>query len=48
MIKTAVIGYGLSARVFHLPFILNQTELELVAISSGQPELRLDYPYLHT
>jgi predicted dehydrogenase len=46
MIKTAVIGYGLSARVFHLPFILNQPALELVAISSGQPELRLDYPHL--
>ncbi|NVK40123.1 MAG: oxidoreductase [Oceanospirillaceae bacterium] len=46
MIKTAVIGYGLSARVFHLPFILQVPELELVAISSRQPELRQDYPHL--
>ncbi|MFC6670798.1 oxidoreductase [Marinobacterium aestuariivivens] len=46
MIRTAVIGYGLSARVFHLPFIRRQPELELVAISSRQPELRQDYPQL--
>lgn len=44
MIKTAVIGYGLSAKTFHLPFITLQPQLELVAISSSQPELRLDYP----
>jgi predicted dehydrogenase len=46
MIKTAVIGYGLSAKTFHLPFIQLQAELELVAISSSQPQLRLDYPEL--
>ncbi|GGO89395.1 oxidoreductase [Marinobacterium nitratireducens] len=46
MIRTAVIGYGLSARVFHLPFIRQTPELELVAISSRQPELRQDYPHL--
>ncbi|GLK60194.1 MULTISPECIES: oxidoreductase [Azotobacter] len=46
MIKTAVIGYGLSARIFHLPFIHNQPELRLVAISSGQEQLRQDYPRL--
>jgi predicted dehydrogenase len=44
MIKTAVIGYGLSAKTFHLPFILLQPELELVAISSSQSQLQLDYP----
>ncbi len=44
MIKTAVIGYGLSAKTFHLPFIQLQAELELVAISSSQPELKFDYP----
>lgn len=44
MIKTAVIGYGLSAKTFHLPFILLQPELDLVAISSRQPELKLEYP----
>lgn len=46
MIKTAVIGYGLSAKTFHLPFIQLQAELELVAISSSQSQLRLDYPEL--
>jgi len=45
-LKTAVIGYGLSARTFHLPFIKRQPELELVAISSRQPELAIDYPKL--
>lgn len=44
MIKTAVIGYGLSAKTFHLPFIALQPELELVAISSSQPQLLQDYP----
>lgn len=46
MIKTAVIGYGLSAKTFHLPFIVQQPELELVAISSRQPELKSAYPHL--
>ncbi|WP_341352315.1 oxidoreductase [Azotobacter chroococcum] len=46
LIKTAVIGYGLSARTFHLPFIQNQTELQLVAISSSQEQLRQDHPQL--
>ncbi|GAB3461602.1 oxidoreductase [Azotobacter salinestris] len=46
MIKTAVIGYGLSARIFHLPFIHHQPELQLVAISSSQEQLRQDYPRL--
>lgn len=44
MINTAVIGYGLSAKTFHLPFIALQPELKLVAISSSQSQLRLDYP----
>lgn len=46
MLKTAVIGFGLSARTFHLPFIALQPELELVAISSSQPELANQYPQL--
>lgn len=46
MIKTAVIGYGLSAKTFHLPFILLQSELELVGISSSQAELKKDFPQL--
>ncbi|WP_099610920.1 oxidoreductase [Vibrio fujianensis] len=35
-IKTAVIGYGYSAKTFHLPFIKTLPELELCAISSSQ------------
>ncbi|SJZ82072.1 putative dehydrogenase [Vibrio cincinnatiensis] len=35
-IKTAVIGYGYSAKTFHLPFIQALPELELCAISSSQ------------
>ncbi len=46
MLKTAVIGFGLSARTFHLPFIALQRELELVAISSSQPELASQYPQI--
>jgi predicted dehydrogenase len=46
MLKTAVIGFGLSARTFHLPFIAQQSELSLVAISSSQPELANQYPQI--
>ncbi|MFN6972077.1 MAG: oxidoreductase [Rheinheimera sp.] len=46
MLKTAVIGSGLSARTFHLPFIALQSELELVAISSAQPDLACQYPQI--
>jgi predicted dehydrogenase len=44
--KTAVIGYGLSAKVFHLPFIRQQRELELVALVTSQPQAQLDWPAL--
>ena len=37
-IKTAVIGYGLSAKTFHLPFIEALAEFELCAISTSQTE----------
>jgi predicted dehydrogenase len=36
MIKTAVIGYGLSARVFHLPLIASDAHYELVAVSTSR------------
>jgi len=36
MIRTAVIGYGLSATVFHLPFIQHNADFALVAISTSQ------------
>ncbi|MCE7610239.1 oxidoreductase, partial [Vibrio fluvialis] len=35
-VKTAVIGYGYSAKTFHLPFINALPELTLSAISSSQ------------
>ncbi|MFQ3198016.1 MAG: scyllo-inositol 2-dehydrogenase (NADP+) [Paraglaciecola sp.] len=44
-IKTAVVGYGFSAKTFHIPFITNLTEFALVAISSSQKETVLhDWP----
>jgi predicted dehydrogenase len=44
-IKTAVIGYGFSAKIFHLPFITNMSEFNLVAISSSQRDaVAKDWP----
>ncbi|HDY7431452.1 TPA: oxidoreductase [Vibrio vulnificus] len=44
-VKTAVIGYGFSAKTFHLPFIDALPELELCAISSSQQSAVLaDWP----
>ncbi|MCJ8299242.1 MAG: oxidoreductase [Pseudomonadales bacterium] len=39
MIKVAVVGYGLSATVFHLPFVAHNKQFVLVAISSSQLEV---------
>ncbi len=44
MIKTAVIGFGLSARVFHLPFIASSTQFELTEISTSQAEAAKCWP----
>lgn len=44
--KTAVLGYGLSAKVFHLPFIQLQPELNLVALMTSQPQAQLEWPQL--
>ena len=38
MIKVAVVGYGLSATVFHLPFVALAKQFSLLAISSSQLE----------
>jgi len=38
MIKTAVVGYGLSAKTFHLPFIEDSEYFQLVAISTSKSE----------
>ncbi|WP_102795572.1 oxidoreductase [Bowmanella denitrificans] len=44
-INTAVIGFGLSAKVFHLPFIQASAQFSLRAISSSQTEaVRQQYP----
>lgn len=43
-IKTAVIGYGFSAKTFHLPFIRHLPAFELTAISSSQEtQVKSDY-----
>jgi scyllo-inositol 2-dehydrogenase (NADP+) len=45
MIKVGVIGYGYSAKTFHIPLIESSASLELVAINSSQTELvRIKYP----
>lgn len=47
-ICTAVIGYGYSAKTFHLPFIRVLPEFELVAISSSQVDaVKQDCPEAH-
>lgn len=46
MIRTAVIGYGLSAKVFHLPFLRSLPGFALVAISTRQHEAASLYPHL--
>ena len=45
VIKTAVVGFGLSATVFHIPFIQASSAFELVAISSSQRDaVQQSYP----
>lgn len=44
-VKTAIIGYGFSAKTFHLPFVQTLPELELCAVSSSQQAAVLaDFP----
>lgn len=44
-IRTGIIGYGLSGRVFHAPFIQSLPEFELSAVCSRQPDaVRERYP----
>lgn len=45
-IKTAVIGYGFSAKTFHIPFLTSLNEFELVAISTRKQEAREDWDKL--
>jgi scyllo-inositol 2-dehydrogenase (NADP+) len=45
MIKTAVIGYGRSARVYHLPFLNFLKEYQITSfVSSNQEHLQDNYP----
>lgn len=44
-IRTGIIGYGLSGRVFHAPFIQSLPEFELSGVCSRQPDAVLErYP----
>ncbi|MDC0611472.1 oxidoreductase [Vibrio sp.] len=44
-IKTAIVGYGYSAKTFHIPFITNLSSFEFVAISSSKAdEVKKDFP----
>ncbi len=43
-IKTAVIGYGFSAKTFHIPFLTTLDEFELVAVSTSKREVKDDWP----
>lgn len=45
VIKTAIVGYGFSAKTFHLPFINALPEFAVSAISSSQGDaVKLDWP----
>ena len=45
MIKTGVIGYGYSAKIFHLPLIESSEQLEFYAISTSKlEEVKPNYP----
>lgn len=37
-IRTALVGYGLSGRVFHAPFITSNEDFELAAVVTGSPD----------
>jgi predicted dehydrogenase len=39
-IRTAIIGYGLSGRIFHAPFIATNPRFSIEAISTGDPARR--------
>ena len=45
VIKTAIVGYGFSAKTFHLPFIAALPEFAVSAISSSQGDaVKQDWP----
>lgn len=45
LIKTAIVGYGFSAKTFHLPFIDTLSEFDVTAISSSQIDtVQQDWP----
>lgn len=49
MIKTALVGFGKSAKIFHLPFLRILPEYEIAAFVSSKPELiKQEYPQART
>lgn len=49
MLKVGVIGYGYSAKTFHIPLIETSESFELVALSSSQKEmLKSKFPQIST
>src|SRR6478735_2954958 len=46
-IRTAVVGFGISAKVFHAPFIHTMPEFELVSVQErNREDSKLIYPYV--
>ena len=49
MIKTAIIGFGLSGKVFHAPLVNANSDFNLVHIvSSRHQEIKTSYPNVQT
>jgi len=49
MIKVGVIGYGMSAKVFHLPLIIDNEQFQLTAICTSQNKIVSEkYPLIST
>ena len=46
-IRTAIIGYGLSGRIFHAPFVAADPRFSLEAISTGDPGRRAQAAHDH-
>eukprot|EP00122_Pirum_gemmata_P005487 Pgem_evm1s4997 len=47
-IKVGIIGFGLSAQVFHFPLLLSNNRYEVVSVSSSRKEVVLSkYPNIN-
>ena len=48
MIRTAIVGYGFSAKTFHIPFLLAQKNFQWTHTVTGHPEaFALDFTEVH-